>query len=433
MNLIRQDFELFELIPEETLLELLSHFSEALGVKTMLEDYHGRPILWPGCHQESSPSIFCPFCQQIRKNPEAARECQACDSMAGMYAYHAQNYLIYRCHMGIVEAAIPLVVDDRFLGSILIGEMRVDREDEEKLPVIYKGKPEICAWAESDSLISEYRSRLQDSLIYVPLDKLRACVTLMTTLANQIAQICVSARAQQQIEKLKLQLLEKNREKIELQNSYNQLQLQTIHSNMDPKFLLNALTTINSFVLLNKPQQASDVIASISTLIRHSLRNREPVSTIGEEWKTVEDYLALTKLRNPHYRIRTKIDSACFPVIIPHFAILPIIQESIRRSIASEDHPAAVCVEIQRREDNVEIRILDDGPAREPVLSEELNRLRKDPNALVSSDSETLINIIRIWHSFYGNTFRWDCSFDSDRNNSICFSIPYSTDREVFQ
>lgn len=92
---------------------------ESLALAThlaiILVDYRGRPI--------TKHSQVQPFCQLVRNHPELAVYCEKCDSRGGLEAVRTGEPFIYRCHFNIVDMAIPIMVDNQYVGAIMAGEV----------------------------------------------------------------------------------------------------------------------------------------------------------------------------------------------------------------------------------------------------------------------------------------------------------------------
>ncbi|MDR1043349.1 MAG: PocR ligand-binding domain-containing protein [Clostridiales Family XIII bacterium] len=94
---------------------LQNALSDVTGMSIITADYRGVPITeHSGCRV---------FCRTVRDDPELTRLCQKCDSRGGLEAIRAKAPYIYRCHFGILDAAIPIIIDNSYLGSILIGQV----------------------------------------------------------------------------------------------------------------------------------------------------------------------------------------------------------------------------------------------------------------------------------------------------------------------
>lgn len=89
-------------------------------------NYKGIPV--------SNHSFCNRFCETVRKDPKLSSYCQKCDSRGGLEAVRVNKPYIYLCHYNIVDIAIPIIVDDKYIGAIMAGQVRLDnKEDEDSL------------------------------------------------------------------------------------------------------------------------------------------------------------------------------------------------------------------------------------------------------------------------------------------------------------
>lgn len=100
---------------------------ESIAVAThlaiILVDYRGRPV--------TKHSQVQPFCQLVRNHPKLSVHCEKCDSRGGLEAVRSGQPFIYRCHFDIVDMAIPIMIDNRYVGAIMAGEILLEDEQEE--------------------------------------------------------------------------------------------------------------------------------------------------------------------------------------------------------------------------------------------------------------------------------------------------------------
>ncbi|MFC4770879.1 PocR ligand-binding domain-containing protein [Enterococcus hermanniensis] len=100
---------------------------ESLAIAThlaiILVDYRGRPV--------TKHSQIQPFCQLARRSPELSVHCEKCDSRGGLEAVRSGQPFIYRCHFDIVDMAIPIMFDNRYVGAIMAGEILLEEGQEE--------------------------------------------------------------------------------------------------------------------------------------------------------------------------------------------------------------------------------------------------------------------------------------------------------------
>lgn len=108
-------------------LEKWEKLQESLALSTrlaiILVDYKGRPV--------TKHSQVQPFCQLVRHSPELSKLCEKCDARGGLEAVRTGQPFIYRCHFNIVDMAIPIIVDDQYVGAIMAGEVLLEDHQEE--------------------------------------------------------------------------------------------------------------------------------------------------------------------------------------------------------------------------------------------------------------------------------------------------------------
>lgn len=84
-------------------------------------DYKGIPV--------TSHSSCQAFCHNVRKDPELLPYCQKCDSRGGLEAVRLNAPYVYLCHFNIVDIAIPITVDDKYIGAVMAGQVRLSDPD----------------------------------------------------------------------------------------------------------------------------------------------------------------------------------------------------------------------------------------------------------------------------------------------------------------
>jgi AraC-like DNA-binding protein len=71
----------------------------------------------------SFPSERASFCQLIRKDPAALKNCIHCDRQALSTARERHSPYIYRCHAGMTEAVTPIYLNSLIIGYLFFGHV----------------------------------------------------------------------------------------------------------------------------------------------------------------------------------------------------------------------------------------------------------------------------------------------------------------------
>ncbi len=116
------------------LYETLKYFYMLTGIRTVIFDSEFKEIF-------SYPETACNFCTIIRTNTALMNKCRESDIDAFEKCKDMKNIFIYKCHMGLVEAVMPIKNKNKIIGYIMLGQITdiKDKNDLKKLESeIYK-------------------------------------------------------------------------------------------------------------------------------------------------------------------------------------------------------------------------------------------------------------------------------------------------------
>ncbi|MDW7673247.1 MAG: PocR ligand-binding domain-containing protein [Bacillota bacterium] len=107
-----------QLVDREVLDKILKTFTICTGLRAILVDVAGKPVLSYGDFAGESK-----FCEIICKHAKGLEKCQGSYARAGHHAAKFGKPYIFRCHSGLVAFAAPIVIDGKHLGSIICGQV----------------------------------------------------------------------------------------------------------------------------------------------------------------------------------------------------------------------------------------------------------------------------------------------------------------------
>src|SRR5476649_2689099 len=153
--------------PSKDIIDKISYdFAYASGLGSVVVDLNGKEI---------SPWYnFTSFCQHVRKNAAYYPYCQQCDRNGGLESSKIKQVTCYRCHAGLVDFSIPIVINDSLVGFLACGQARV--LEDAPIPNILLDNNDMCK-----------ESRLYDLYHEVPvmnLLKVRAAAQLLNVIVE---------------------------------------------------------------------------------------------------------------------------------------------------------------------------------------------------------------------------------------------------------
>ncbi len=151
-----------------------------------------------------------------------------------------------------------------------------------------------------------------------------------------------------------------------LNNKYQttNLEQRLLRSQLNPHFVFNALNTVSSLAN-KKSEKTSSYIAKLSSLIRLILKNsREEFVSLGDELKSIEDYLELQSNFSQKFKYRIAVPSNIDKeeTFIPPMFIQPFIENSIEHGLrGANDGNINLDIKINEKDKLLECKITDNG------------------------------------------------------------------------
>lgn len=144
----------------------------SVGLAIIVVDYLGKPITRHSC--------ITNFCDLVRHNPNYKMLCERCDSRGGLEAVRTRSPYIYLCHANLVDFAIPIVLDNTYVGAFMAGEVVLSNpEDNEKLEKIYSSTNIRAA----PNFLDAYRT-----VPVMSLEKIQAIARTLHAICNMLVE-----------------------------------------------------------------------------------------------------------------------------------------------------------------------------------------------------------------------------------------------------
>lgn len=158
-----------------------------------------------------------------------------------------------------------------------------------------------------------------------------------------------------------------------------ELEQRLLISQMNPHFIFNSLSAIQSFMYRNQPEEAGNYLSSFSQLVRLILENsRSAFISVRQEVQTLELYLSLQKLRFPNkfdYFIEVDQTLLASDYRLPPMLAQPFIENSIEHGIMHMEGKGVIRVNLIAEGNNIVIIVEDDGVGLDKSI--EINKSRR--------------------------------------------------------
>lgn len=157
---------------EIELQEILKQLYAISGVLIDVYDLEGK-------HVARYPERGAYFCSLVSQNEEGCRRCQRDNRRAFDTVRRERRFHVYRCHMGLYEAVMPLYHYGRLVGYMMTGQMLEKREE---------AQAEVEREARRLKIASQEEvSRAIGDLVRIDLEEIETFITMCRVCAEYIA------------------------------------------------------------------------------------------------------------------------------------------------------------------------------------------------------------------------------------------------------
>lgn len=168
----KEKVQIDKLLDLDFIQEFQDEFANSLGISSVTVDLDGNPI--------TSPSGFTEFCDYIRSSSEEGlRRCKKCDREGGKKANESGEPVVYECHAGLCDFAVPIVIEGEQIGSILGGQILPDDPN----------KDEFREIAQKLNLDPNILIGMLDDVYTLDREKIDSAAKMLYLVANTISEV----------------------------------------------------------------------------------------------------------------------------------------------------------------------------------------------------------------------------------------------------
>ncbi|MEU3405721.1 histidine kinase [Streptomyces sp. NPDC006670] len=178
-------------------------------------------------------------------------------------------------------------------------------------------------------------------------------------------------------------------------------EIKALRAQISPHFIFNSLAAIASFVRTD-PERARELLLEFADFTRYSFRRHGEFTTLAEELRSIERYLALAGARfGNRLKVTLQVAPEVLPVALPFLCLQPLVENAVKHGV--EDSAGECLITIAARDAGAEavLTIEDNGVGMDPAL---LRRILAGERA-GSSSGIGLPNVDERMRQVYGDDY----------------------------
>lgn len=215
------------------------------------------------------------------------------------------------------------------------------------------------------------------------------------------------------------------------ESSKRKAELEMLQAQINPHFLFNILNSIRLKILLKGDEESSELIQSLSHLLRMTINRNNEYISLDKEIETIEHYIKLMNFRGRyHIEIIKDLESDILIEEVPRFFLQPIIENSIIHGYGQNG--GVIRISVWKRESYLMVNVLDYGKGIEEKDLEMLERSLLSTNSTSNNRNKNkssftgigLMNVYQRMFFIYGEKFRMEVENHELGGTQVTFLIP---------
>jgi two-component system LytT family sensor kinase len=143
-------------------------------------------------------------------------------------------------------------------------------------------------------------------------------------------------------------------------------EMRALRAQISPHFIYNSLSAIASYVRTN-PERARTLLLDFADFTRYSFRRHGEFTTLSEELKSIDQYLALERARfGERLTVTLQIAPEVLPVTVPFLCLQPLVENAVRHGMEGKVEPGHISILAADGGSEALITIEDDGIGMDP-------------------------------------------------------------------
>lgn len=214
---------------------------------------------------------------------------------------------------------------------------------------------------------------------------------------------------------------------LQLQN--NEAVLKALQAQINPHFLYNTLEFIRMSAYVEGADSLAEFVYDFSSLLRNNI-NDEKEATIYQEVYFIKKYVGLYQARYPEkLSFNIELDDSLNRIILPKFTLQPLIENYLVHGVDFSRQDNQLSLTIHREENNIQIKLTDNGKgmANEKIelLNAEVKQFIKNPYQMHQPQTSIGIGLVaqRLAQTF-GKDIKMTYKLNAEGGVTVWLKLP---------
>ena len=338
----KKEVSLTGLFGKQFLEEMQNKLADATGVSFFIIDYKGESIT-KGEREEK-------FCKERKKLDEKCSECQMNRAFAAAKSAIKNCTHVFTCPNGLVHMAIPVIVNNQYIGAIVGGPIRCEEKAVKEFE-LGSNEKERKQFIETLKAEKEYQN-----IPAFTAKRLEAIADMVFLLFKEMGEKETVAIRLGALEHKEVHLFDIRKKNKLLEDKVNRLEYEILKGKLPKQFMLNLLTTVSSFSIIENANRTENIISEMAGVLRYYLDNSSETISLSKELKQIESYLDVLRQQYDdrlEYRVycQEEVENQKIPIV----GLFPFVEQLVDFGVFAGHFRGTVYIDAEKKEEYCQI------------------------------------------------------------------------------
>lgn len=397
------------LIDVNILKDIQDRLAEITGLAYNIVNFKGAPI--------NDYSNFSSFCKKMRSTSQGFHICCDANAHAGLEAALRKKPYIFKCPAGLVDVAIPIIVNNTYLGAVFFGQVRTNNHS---LSPINSLNYRFKNHKEYPELIDDYNNTL-----YIDYYKIESIASLVQTIVNQLVEKESLKAIEAELNFNNIKLMKEKENRIKLKEQLKTYNVTLLQSKVNPYFLFNVLNSISRLAVIENSPKTQEMIILLAEFSRYNSKHIGHKVILEEDIENIIRYLKMQIIR---FKVRIKyeinINDNIKELKIPSMILQCFVENAVIHGLCPKKEGGTIKIKGELLEGIANITITDDGVG----ISKYKLFLILDGSDEIKNENigMSIYNVNEILTRYYGKNYRVEIKSEINVGTMIKLKFPFA-------
>jgi two-component system sensor histidine kinase YesM len=206
-------------------------------------------------------------------------------------------------------------------------------------------------------------------------------------------------------------------------------QLNALRTQISPHYLYNTLDVIRMTAISNNDGKTASMLDSLSGQLRYVIGQSSDRVALRRELENIREYFVIVKIRyEDKLELDIDVNKEELDLYVMKLLLQPVVENAVKHGFKNKREKGRISIRINRREDCLEITVMDDGVGMSADKLRQLNDLLgREEIGLKTEDGWLSVGVKNVYDrikKYYGEEYGFEITSCESLGTIVKFRLP---------